>query len=122
MSVLWEKPEGDTESSPSLSSSSDRDGKEPISATPPQLAALLLVESLSSSSDAIGDSFEGGTNEPVSTLEESWGSRIRIEKPDSMLSVNQQELIKQYHLKKHIDNLESDVQKKEEVVNRLRYA
>ncbi len=50
---------------------------------------------------------------------ESFDTEGVADMPQSM-PVDKQELMKQFHLRKHIGNLEEEVQKKEELVNRLR--
>ncbi len=68
---------------------------------------------------------EAATDEPTTTLEESWShtnkadSEGQATEPPSMM-LNKQELLRQCQLKQHIDKLEEEVKRKEESVNRIR--
>lgn len=85
------------------------------------------AESLSSDSQqSEEEEGSGSIHEVVSSLEESWDSRLKpaaaaAAATDSAKNLNKQELLKQYHLRKHVENLESSVQNKEEVVDKLRW-
>lgn len=56
----------------------------------------------------------------MASLKESWISKAEEPAELSAVEVKKQELLKQCQLKKHVDKLETDVQKKEDMVNRLR--
>jgi hypothetical protein len=80
-------------------------------------------ESLSSDTESEGEREEEEEAEVISSLGESWESKSQPLNPaDSALALlhNKQEQMKQYHLKKHIENLEAAVQGKEDAVSKLR--
>ena len=58
-----------------------------------------------------------GSSNVISSLEESFDKRIQLPEPTT---VTNKDLVEQYHLTKHLQNLESEVIKREEAVNRLR--
>lgn len=80
-----------------------------------------VADSPSSDSEGEVASVEGGgTEEVVSSLEQSWSQPATTADSALNLLSNQQELIQQRHLRKHIENLEAKMKKKEEIVDKFR--
>ena len=64
-----------------------------------------------------------GDKEELASLAESWSSKgggEEVEHKPSLPVFSRQELLRRYHLKKHVERLESAVQKKKDALNSLR--
>lgn len=83
------------------------------------LCASELSSDLEDDSDS-GD--EGGSDEAASDQEETgWKHQVEQVAEHSAPMLNKQELLRQHHLKEHIDKLEGELQRKQDILKGLRF-